>query len=77
MNANSFNVKSHLKNNFIHAIKYHHTLEQGLQDNCFNQVIIEISSDGSQLLITNRRPKKDDKFIYECDPDIINDIKHK
>lgn len=76
VNTDIADIKCHLKRHFIRAIKYHQTLEQGLQDNICTQVLIEISPDGQRLLITNRKPKKIDKYIYECDPNVIKKIKN-
>lgn len=53
----------------IYCTKYNHTLDGTVMNYYQFEAKIQISQDGKQLLITNRKPRTNPRYMYEKVPD--------
>ena len=53
----------------IKCIKYNNSLDETVQQNYFFDAFITVSSDGSKLIISNKKPTAEAKeYILDADP---------
>lgn len=62
--------------NKMHCFKYNYAFEEVVQNFNSYQSFIQLSPDGTELIITNRKPKEQLEYIHEEDPQVVDEVRY-
>lgn len=55
----------------VYCYKYNHAMDPSVQNHKIFEATIELSPDGTELIITNKKPVSDPEYILEPDPNVV------
>jgi hypothetical protein len=62
-------VCQYLKNNSLQAYKYNTSLDEGVQNFCSYEALIEVQQNGKTINIYNKKPIERHEHVLESDPE--------
>ena len=68
-------IRYFLTNNRINCFKYNYAFEEVVQNFNSYQSFIQLSPDGTELVITNRKPREKLEYLHQEDPDLIDEMR--
>lgn len=57
----------------IKCVKYNYALDSEIQNYLQYDSLISVSEDGTELIITNKKPVENPDYILDADPNIIKE----
>ena len=69
-------IRYFMMTNKINCFKYNYAFEEVVQNFNSYQSYIQLSSDGTELIITNRKPIEKLEYLHEEDPQVIDEVRY-